>query len=65
MVKIARTCMLGPLNGQCYIFDKFNVRFVKFNNRMLKCENTIVNIIAKLAQINYNESLNCNIMYIK
>ncbi len=31
---------------------------------MLKCENLIVNFIAKLAQVNYNGSLNCNIMYI-
>ncbi len=32
---------------------------------MLKWENTIVNFIAKFAQVNYNGSVNCNIMYIK
>ncbi len=32
---------------------------------MLKCENSIVNFIAKFAQVNYNGSLNCNSMYIK
>ncbi len=50
---------------QCHIFYQFNVRFVKFYNRKLKCENTIVNFIAELAQVNYNGSLKCNIMYIK
>ncbi len=53
----ARTCMLSPLNGQCHIFDQFNVRFVKFYNRMLKYENTIVNFIAKLTKFIYNGSL--------
>ncbi len=38
-------------------FYQFNVRFIKFYNRMLKCENPIVNFIAKLAQVNYNGSL--------
>ncbi len=61
----ARTCMPGPLNGQCHSFDQFNIRFVKFYNRMIKWENTIVNFIAKLAEVNYNGFLNCNIMYIK
>ncbi len=61
----ACTCMLGPLNGHCHIFDQFNVIFLKFYNHMLKCENTIVNFIAKFAQVNYNGSLNCNIMYIR
>ncbi len=56
--------MLGPLDGQCHIFDQINVGFLKFYNRMLKCENAIVNFIAKLAQVNYNGSLNCNIMCI-
>ncbi len=32
---------------------------------MLKYKNIIVNFIAKLAQVNYNGSLNCNIMCIK
>ncbi len=32
---------------------------------MLKSENTIVKFIAKTAQVNYNGSLKCNIMYIK
>ncbi len=44
---------------------RFNVRFVTFYNRMLKCKNSIVYFIAKLAHVNYNGSLNCNIMYIK
>ncbi len=57
--------MLGRLKGQCHIFYQFNVRFVKFYNYMLKCEKTIVNFKAKLDQVNYNGSLNFNIMYIK
>ena len=61
----AHTCMLGPLNGKCHISDQLNVRFVKFYNRMVKCDNKIVNFIANLAKVNYNGFLRNNIMYIK
>ncbi len=47
------------------ILFMFNVRFVKFYNRMLKCENRIVNFIDDLAQVNYNGFINCNTMSIK
>ncbi len=62
---LSPTCMLRLFNGQCHIFYQFNVRSVKFYNCMLKCENTIVNFRTKLVQVNYNGSLNCNIMNIK
>ncbi len=57
--------LMSSTYEHCHIFDQCNVTFVKFYNRILKCENTNVNFITKLAQVNYHGSLNGNIMYIK
>ncbi len=39
----ARTCMLGPLDGQCYISNQLNVRFVTFYNHILKLPSLFIN----------------------
>ncbi len=45
LIKLSPFMYARPLNEQCHIFDKFNVRFVKFYNGILICENAIVHLL--------------------
>ena len=61
----AHTAMLGPLNNQCHISDQLSMRFMKFYDRMHRCDNDLVNFMANVAKHNHNGFIKNNIMYIK
>ncbi len=61
----AHTNMLGPLNGQCHIFEQFVNRFIKFYNRMCHSKNDTVNFLSNVAIQNMQSVTRKNMLFIK
>ncbi len=41
----AHTCFLGPLNGQLHILDQIVICFIRFYNRLVSSDNSIVSLL--------------------
>ncbi len=64
MLKL-HTCFLGPLNGQLHILHQIVIRFIRFSNRLVSGDNSIVSFIARVSMSNRMSYLRSNILYIK
>ncbi len=59
------TWFLGPLNGQLHILDQIVIHFIRFYNRLVSSDNSIVSFIARVSLSNRMSYLRSNILYIK
>ncbi len=44
--------LLGPLNGQLHVLDQIVIHFIRFYNRLVSIDNSIVSFIAKVSMSN-------------
>ncbi len=61
----AHTCFLRPFNGQLHILDQIVICFIRFYNRLVSSDNSILSFIARVSMSNRMSYLRSNILYIK
>ncbi len=56
---------MGPLNGQLHILEQIVIHIIRFYNRLVSSDNSIVSFIARVSMSNRMGYLRTNILYIK